>query len=295
MIACALCVGDAPEPYLAATLESIADVVDVLVVNDNSGLARSDALATIEASALARSGRLRVERNAFVDFAQMRNDAQTTLAALSPAPDWVLFIDADEVHGEQVVYLARDVLPRLGRDVAQLDAYTYHFFGTFGWISDVARRMAFYRFSPRLRWVNPVHEKLDGLTGKAVVIPYVYHHYGNVQPPGLLARKHGRYYELGNPVERPPAPEEATLAVYVAKAAAVRPYRGAHPRAARPAVERIARENAPAFAAIDAAFAEHRTPLVRAATAFQGLNEALRVGLRRLEHPGLYHAPTVAQ
>jgi hypothetical protein len=295
MIACALCVGDAPEPYLATALEAIAPVVDMLVVNDNSGLARSEALATIEQSPFATAGRLVVGRSRFVDFATMRNDAQGLLAALPSAPAWVLFLDADEVHGEQVRHLAADVLPRLDRGVAELDAYTFHFFGTFGWISDVARRMAFYRFAPTLRWVNPVHEKLDGLAGNAIVVPYIYHHYGNVQPPQLLARKHGRYFELGNPVPRPPSPGDATDEVYLAKAVGVRPYRGRHPRIAVPLVARIQRENAAAFAALDAGFAARRSGAVRLRSALQGANETLRVALRRLEHPGLYRAPTVAR
>jgi hypothetical protein len=295
MIACALCVGDAPEPYLATALSAIAPVVDVLVVNDNSGLVRSDALATIEQSPFAAEGRLVVGRSPFVDFAAMRNDAQALLSALPAPPDWVLFLDADEVHGEQLRYLAAGVLPRLDAGVAELDAYTFHFFGTFGWISDVARRMAFYRFAPTLRWVNPVHEKLDGLSGKTIVVPYIYHHYGNVQSPAMLARKHGRYFELGNPVPRPPSPDDATDEVYLAKAVGVRPYRGRHPRIAVPLVARIERENATAFAALDAGFAARRSAGVRVRTALQGANEALRVALRRLEHPGLYRAATVAE
>jgi len=295
MIACALCVGDAPEPFLTAALASIADVVDVLAVNDNSGVPQSEAMRAIEASAFARDGRLRVVRRPFVDFATMRNDAHEALKALERAPDWVLFIDADEVHGEQIRTIARDVLARLDAGVGQLDAYTYHFFGTFGWISDVARRMAFYRYAPSLRWVNTVHEKLEGLAGRTVVIPYVYHHYGNVLPPHLLARKHGRYYELGNPVERPPDPADANLEVYLAKAASVRPYRGGHPIAAQATVARVARENAAAFAALDAGFAARCTPGIRAATALQGLNERLRVALRGIEHPGLYRGPAEAR
>lgn len=295
MIACALCVGAAPEPYLAATLDALADAVDVLVVNDNSGLARSQSVAAIESSTFGRTGRLRIAQHPFVDFSRMRNDAHAMLCALDPPPDWVLFIDADEVHGEQVRYLARDVVPRLGLDLAQLDAYTYHFFGTFGWITDIARRMAFYRFSKELVWINPVHEKLSGLHGKPVVVPYVYHHYGNVLPPRLLARKHQRYYELGNPVARPPEPDAATLDVYLAKAALVRPFRGTHPRAARETIADVLRENAAEFAALDAGFAaQQRSPAARLRSAFAAANEAMRVRLRHLEHPGLYRAPTVA-
>ena len=294
-IACALCVGSAPEAFLAATLASIADVVDTLVVNDNSGARRSANVAVLESSAFAAGGRLRIGAHPFVDFAGMRNDAQAMLVALDPPPEWVLFIDADEVHGSQIRSIARGVLPRLGPDVAQLDGYTYHFWGTFRWISDVARRMAFYRFSPTLRWENAVHEKLRGTRGRDVVVPYVYHHYGNVLPPRLLAEKHQRYYRLGNPVPRPPDPHEATLATYLERSREIRPYCGAHPAAARDTIAAIERESRDAFATLDAGFRARRTAPAILRSSLQGLVEDLRVRARYVEHPGLYRAPMVAQ
>jgi len=287
-IACALCVGSARELYLSATLESIAGAVDLLVVNDNSGLAHSENIAALEASAFAERGALEIGRSAFVDFADMRNRAFAPLLERAEAPDWMLWLDADEVHGPEVRYLAREVLPRLDASTAQLDGYTYNFFGTFDWISDVARRMLFYRFSRELRWVNPVHEKLTGLRGREVVVPYVYHHYGNVVPPRMLAEKHLRYFALGNPVPRPPDADAADLDVYLAKANAVRPYRGTHPQPARPIVAELERRYAPDFAALDAGFRSRRSALARLAGALRGLNEDARVGLRRLERPGLY-------
>ena len=293
-IACALCVGAAPEPYLAATLRSLEPAVDALVVNDNSGIDRSANVAAIEDSAFSKDGRLHLMRTRFVDFADMRNRAQEALSSLEPSPEWVLFIDADEVHGAQVRYLAREVLPRLPPSIVQIDAYTYHFWGTFGWITDIARRMVFYRFSRGLRWENPVHEKLAGLRGRRVVVPYIYHHYGNVLPPRLLAEKHQRYYRLGNPVPAPPDPDAADLQMYLARAAEVRPFRGKHPLAALGTVEAIRLEASDAFAKLDAGFRERRTALVRARTSAASLNELLRVRLRAIEHPLLFRAPVEA-
>jgi hypothetical protein len=287
-IACALCVGGARELYLDAALEAIAGAVDQLAVNDNSGLARSDNLAVLERSAFAGRGALHVRPQPFSDFADMRNRAFAQLAALPARPDWVLFLDADEIHGEQVRYIAREILPRLSPSIGHVDAYTYHFFGTYGWITDVARRFAFYRYSPELRWVNAVHEKIEGLRGGELVLPYVYYHYGNVVPPAMLARKHGRYFELGNPVPRPPDEADATLDIYLAKAAAVRPFRGAHPAVARPLLQRLGGEFASEFAALDAGFRARRGVRERAGGALREGLEGLRVQLRRLEHPGLY-------
>ncbi len=83
-------------------LASIAGIVDFLVVNDNSGLERSENVAVLEASAFARDGRLQIVRRPFAGFATMRNDAFAPLLALPRPPEWLLFIDADEVHGEQI-------------------------------------------------------------------------------------------------------------------------------------------------------------------------------------------------
>src|SRR6202042_2693743 len=79
----------------------------------NSGLSRSPSTEALAGSAFAARGTLQVEQHPFVDFADMRNRAFGMLRGLERPPDWVLFLDADEVHGEQVRYLAREVLPRL--------------------------------------------------------------------------------------------------------------------------------------------------------------------------------------
>ena len=290
-IACALCIGAAREVYLKAALDAIAQSVDILVVNDNSGLGRNDNIATLEASAFAARSALHIRAEPFIDFADMRNRAFAQLRALSTAPDWVLFMDADEVHGAQLRYVARELLPRLTAEIGNVDAYTYHFFGTFHWITDVARRFVFYRYRPDLRWENAVHEKIVGLTGRALVLPYVYHHYGNVVAPAELARKHQRYFGLGNPVPAPP-PERATTEMYLAKARAVRPYRREHPRAVRATIARLESEYAAELAAIDTGFRAARTPAVELAAGARGALEMLRVELRRVEHPAAYRAPT---
>jgi hypothetical protein len=294
-IACALCVGATPEPYLAATLASIAPAVDELVVNDNSGVVRSANAATLERSAFAARGTLRVGRHPFVDFADMRNRAFGELAALARPPDWVLFLDADEVHGEQIRYIAREILPRLTAATGTVDAYTYHFFGTHRWITDVARRFIFYRYRPNLRWVNRVHERIEGVVGNALVLPYAYHHYGNVVPYPLLARKHTQYFALGNAVPRPPTEFEATPDIFLAKARDVRPYTAPHPLAARPTLAALEGSLRDDFAVLDAGFRAAQTPLHRSAGSLRGTLELARIELRRLEHPFVYRAPTRAR
>lgn len=277
---------------MAAALDAVADAADVLVVNDNSGLARSENVAILERSAFAASGALRLGRYPFVDFADMRNRAFDEVRALGHLPDWVLFLDADEVHGEQIRYVAREILPRLGSRTGNVDAYTYHFWATPRWITDVARRSVFFRYTPDLAWVNPVHEVATNVPGDALVLPYAYHHYGNVVPPAALARKQNRYFDLGNRVPRPPSEAEATSEMYLAKAAALRRYVGAHPRAVRPTLAALEREYGAQFAALDEALSRRRGPGVKLAAGMRALNETMRVGLRRAEHPFTYRAPT---
>ncbi len=296
-IACALCVGAAREPYLEAALAAIAGAVDVLVVNDNSGLARSDNLAVLERSAFAARGALHVRRHPFVDFADMRNRAFEDARSLvtDPAPDWMLFLDADEVHGEQIRYIAREILPGVRASVGSVDAYTNHIYGTFRWLTDTARRFCFYRYSPGLRWENAVHEKIRGLDGSSIVLPYAYMHYGNVVPPAALARKYGVYYALGNDVPEPVRERDATAGMFVKRAADVRPYRGPHPATVRATLAALEAEFADEFAIVDAGFVAHRDARMRVAARLRGVNEAVRVALRRIEHPLLYRETTAAR
>ncbi len=264
----------------------------MLVVNDNSGLARSDNVVTLEASPFAKRGALHIARRPFVHFADMRNFAFAQLGALAVPPDWVLFLDADEVHGAQLRYIARDIAPAVAADVGNIDAYTYHFFGTYRWITDIARRMVLYRYRPEIYWENAVHEKIVGLRGRALVLPYVYHHYGNVVPAAALALKHERYYALGGAMPSHSAPGAATLDVYVAKAAGARRYRAPHPAVARPTLARCEADFAPELAAVEAAFRAARSPAVNVANFTRAALETLRVQLRRVQHPLAYRAPT---
>ncbi len=266
---------------MEATLASIASVVDLLVVNDNAGNAINPNIPALTASEIAKAGRLRMIQTTFVDFATMRNDAFAALAR-SATPDWVLWLDADEVHGEGIATLTRGLLPRLGAEYGSVDAYTDHFLGSFSWISDVARRFCAYRFDPALRWRNAVHEKIDGLRGKSLILPYRYAHYGNVLPPALYAVKDQRYLALGNVVDYdPPSPERATLAnVYGRKGKSARRFRGEHPLAARPLLARLEREWAHAFAEIDRLFTAEQTLRDRVENAIRGTIEETRIRLR---------------
>lgn len=289
LITCALSVGASPEIYLEAMLASIGPIVDLLVVNDNAGDVPNPNLATLEASELARSGRMRVVRTRFVDYATMRNDAFAALGAAA-RPDWVLWLDADEVHGAEIGALVHGVIPKLGSEFVSVESYKEHFVGSFRWISDVARCFCAYRFDPSLRWRNAVHEKLEGLHGKTIVLPYRIAHYGAVLPPALYAAKARRYAALGQTIDNVyPEPNEATVEnIYARKAKTARRFRGTQPPAAQPLLARLERDWSQTFREVDLLFTREQTAFDRAGNAVHGALEETRIALRYLEHPGVW-------
>ena len=179
-------------------LDSIADAADMLLVNDNAR-DTSPHTATLEASRFGTEQRLIVDRTPFSGFAAARNVC-LQLHARHDAGDWVMFVDADEVHGAPIATIAAHlgVVPAAYDFV---DAYTWHFFGSFDYYTSIERRMMFFRFDPRVRWEGAVHEQLTGLDGKRVALPYVYAHYGHTLEPRRHAEKGRHYSSLGAPGE----------------------------------------------------------------------------------------------
>lgn len=195
-IAAHLILGARDEPFLAAMLESIADAASLLIVNDNSP-GPSPHEATLSQCRFGREARLIVDRTPFESFAAARNIC-LRIHEERNAGDWVAFVDADEVHGPPVRQIAR----RLGEvpaDYDFVDGYTWHFFGSFDYYTSIERRMMFFRFRENVRWEGAVHERLLGLSGKRIVLPYVYGHYGHTLEPRRHAEKGRHYSSLGAP------------------------------------------------------------------------------------------------
>lgn len=238
-VAAHLILGPHEEPFLGPLLASLEGVADSAIVNDN-GPEPSPHAAALAASAFARDGRLVVDRTPFVDFAHARNVC-LRLHAERAAGDWVAFVDADEIHGGAV----RAIASRLDEVPAAydfVDGYTWHFFQSFDWYTSIERRMAFFRFRPGVRWEGAVHERLVGLAGRRVVLPYVYGHYGHVLPPRRHAEKGRLYSSLGAPgsVLREDELDAFDVAAYFA---AYYPrllrFRGRHPAAGAEAIARL--------------------------------------------------------
>jgi glycosyltransferase involved in cell wall biosynthesis len=195
-IAAHLILGSREEPFLEPLLQSLSGAVDTLIVDDN-GPGDSPHAQPLARSAFARSNRLIMQRSAFGDFAAARNRC-LRLHALHDAGDWIAFVDADEVHGD----LIRRIAPRLNRlpsNIDFVDGYTWHFFQSFNYYTAIERRMAFFRYAPGLRWQGTVHERLCGLRGARLALPYVYPHYGHTLCVRRHAEKGRQYSGLGAP------------------------------------------------------------------------------------------------
>lgn len=177
-------------------LDSISRAASLLIVNDNSP-DPSPHTPTLAQSAFAAKGRIVTDRTPFEGFAAARNVCLKLHAEHGSLP-WIAFIDADEVHGEKIGHIAQR-LDRVPAEYDFVDGYTWHFFGSFDYYTSIERRMMFFRYVPELRWEGAVHERLTGLSGKRIALPYVYGHYGHTLQPRRHAEKGRLYSSLGAP------------------------------------------------------------------------------------------------
>jgi Glycosyl transferase family 2 len=195
-VAAHLILGPREEPFLGAMLDSIGQAASLLIVNDNSPDPSPHA-AILQASPFGQERRIIVDRTPFSGFAQARNLCLRLHEELQ-AGAWVAFVDADEVHGDAVHRVAAH-LDRLPRKYDFVDGYTWHFFASFDYYTSIERRMMFFRYRPDLRWEGAVHEKLVGLSGKRLALPYLYAHFGHTLEPRRHAEKGRQYSSLGAP------------------------------------------------------------------------------------------------
>jgi len=286
-IAAHLIIGPREEPFLGALCESLESTCQTLIVNDNSP-DPSPHEATLEQTAFAKSDRLIVDRSPFSDFSTARNIC-LRLHAQHDAGDWIAFVDADEVHGSPARRIASH-LHEVPSHIDFVDGYTWHFFQSFDWYMSIERRMAFFRFKPGLRWEGSVHEKLHGLDGERIALPYVYAHYGWVMPARSHAEKGRQYLSLGAAGE---VVQESELGAVRAEnyfefkhrwATALR-FTGSHPAAAKAAIERISRERAQEFARVERLIRANQPPAQRLRNAVIKLNYELRWRGRALNPP----------
>lgn len=201
-----LIVGARREPWLPAVLESLADGIDTLVVNDNSGDRACENRRALETSRLHREGRVDIIEAPFVNFSDARNRCLVRIREHhAPRHDdiWILKVDADEVHDSQLAVVTRTVLPALSRRVGVVDGYFLQFMQSLRYYISLDRRHElFFRYTPDLRWEREVHEQLRGLMGRRLCLPYVFFHYGYASDGSTIAAKWSQYRDLGDPTFR---------------------------------------------------------------------------------------------
>lgn len=277
-----LIIGRREEPYLESVLASIEPACSLAIVNDNSGATPGPNDRTLDASSLSRSGRLQVLRTTFDGFGDARN------ACIDATPKefrlrWALFVDADEVHGGELLDIAA-LLARLPDAVGAVDGYSRHFVGSFRWWFGLDRRLCCFRLDGRIRWHGSIHERLEHV-GRRIALPATWPHYGHVVTPRMEWEKSRLYSSLG---QSGFAPTDAQLASVDAAQAwgrfrkEVLVFEGEHPHAARPAIERLSREWATTFADVDRLFSR-RSPLDRIRNRLRGANFSRLLALRALE------------
>jgi hypothetical protein len=284
MIAAHMIVGRNEESFLPALLRSLENVVDRVVVNDNGEDPGGPNARALAASAFARRGDLVIDRAPFVDFATARNRTLRLHRELGLG-EWAAFVDADEVHRPIAATIARN-LGCLPPEIAIVDGYTRHYFQSFRLYTSIERRMSFFRVTPELHWTGRVHERLTGVAGKHLAIPYVYDHYGALFSMHRQAAKGRQYSSLGQ--AGPTVAEEDEPAVRVVDYfhslwPLVLRYHGDHSEAVadlRAALERTERER---FLWSEHTAAQFQPPHVRAANLVRRANFEYRWRGRALD------------
>jgi len=282
-IAAHLIVGSREEPFLAAALDAVEGAASVLLVNDNSTGDSPHARALAE-SRFGREGRLVVDRTPFENFAAARNVCMR-LHEQHDGGNWVMYLDADEVHGEPISQIASR-LNEVPPDYDFVDGYMWHFFQSLDWYTSIDREMMFSRYKPGLHWEGAIHEQLVGLTGKRIALPYVYAHFSSVFGSRHFAEKGRHYSSLGAPGEI--VPEHELDRINTAKLFGpfyprLMRFRGVLPPAARSTAAQLRQKLSGEYAQTDAA-ARVASPLTRLQRAFAKINFEQRWRFRAL-HP----------
>jgi hypothetical protein len=277
-VAVHLIVGPAPEPFLAAACDALADACDVLLVNDNSAEPSPHA-AVLAESAFGREGRLVVDRTPFTDFAAARNVC-LRLHARRDAGEWVLRLDADEIHAPQIARVTKN-LSRVPANVNILDVYLRHFVQTFDWYMSITRHRCLFRFSEVLHWEGKVHEQLLGLGRGRLALPYLFVHYGWVLPADRHAQKARHYVDLGaaNPTVAPSDDgrlRHDSYPLFRERWRRALHFSGEHPAAAQQIVSEVKRKRAAEFSEVDRLIRAEQTPIDRAVNALLAVNYEVR-------------------
>jgi hypothetical protein len=283
-VAAHLIVGGREEPFLPALLDSLEGVADLLLVNDNASEPDGPNARVLAGSAFAQRGALIVDRAPFTSFSAARNRVLDLHRTHAPKA-WAAFVDADDVHRPVARCIARN-LDRLDAGIARVDGYTRHYLQSFRWVIAVDRRLAFFRVTPDVRWDGDVHERLTGLSGRALVLPYVYDHYGWVLPMERQAAKGRQYASLGQAgtTHSPESVAQADPATFFSDQwPDAMPYSGPQPPAVAAVRAMLEARDGATYAAAEGIIAQRHGWQRRLFNTFRRLNYAYRWRARALD------------
>lgn len=185
-ICATILVGAQTEPFLSVCLEAAADAVDYTVVDLNGNYEEN--MAVLENSRLYKEKRMRIEKSVFKDYSTARNN---TFAMLPAETEWIMRLDADEVHfAKDLQIITREIIPNLDDSIGMLDAYWLCFFHSFKYVTKLERRHdLFIRYHKGMKWERSIHEQLIGRQGKRLAAPYIFHHYATIKDPEEFLQK----------------------------------------------------------------------------------------------------------
>ena len=241
-ITAVMLMGAKREPFLGACLASIRDAVDHLIVNDNSGLAEHPNLSIMQESELYRSGRVTIVPSAFLGFGPCRDLCLDEMRKTDEPGRWIIFVDCDEVHIPSIRQVTQGLLPKLPERIGIVEGYFQQIFQSPDCIQTLDHRHnLMFRFRPEIHWVGQVHEKLEGLTGRRLVIPYRYFHYGYLEPPKVVAEKWRFYGSLGD--QQSGRQSEIPVEYMQKELVRLHAFYGRHPEASLPAIREYQEKN----------------------------------------------------
>lgn len=194
-ICATILLGAQSEPFLPACLESVAEAIDYAVVDLNGNYEEN--MAVLQSSRLYKEKRMRIEKSVFKDYSTARNN---TFAMLPPQTEWIMRLDADEVHFPQdLQVLTRELIPNLDDSVGMFDSYSLTFFHSFKYVAKLERRHdLFVRYHKGMKWERSIHEQLIGRQGKRLAAPYIFPHYSLLRDPEVFLQKVEAYIKMSN-------------------------------------------------------------------------------------------------
>ncbi|MCL5773575.1 MAG: glycosyltransferase [Firmicutes bacterium] len=271
-----------PEPFLGAMLESIADAVDLLVLNDNSSDPGNSNLGVVRESKLYKNGKVHLIFSEFEGFAPARNLCLDYIKKSVKNDSWVIMQDCDEVHAPSFTALTRKILPNLPERYGVVDGYFYQFVQTFDYFTSLDRRHnLIFRFYPDVRWEGDVHEKLVNLKGERLATPYIYFHYGYCFPLKDILGKLRHYGTLGDE-ENKSAQNMSHERLLDGNAMHCIQFKKSHPPSMKPVIEGINEKFKEELSRFDAII-KRQTFMMRLRNSFRNLNFKLRIFWRTLQ------------